>query len=316
MQDYCSSAETRFQSRAKHIRSMTRKELERPLSMDPYSILGVARSASDGEIKKAYRQKAKTLHPDQHPGDEAKAEAFKKLSSAYDILGDKVKRGQFDRGEIDGDGQPRGFHRAANGGMGGANGDPFEDILSGIFGGGARGRRGPGPRKGRDVRYRVEVDFVDSIMGARRRMKMSDGQSLDISIPPGVETGQTLRLKSQGQASPYGGAPGDALVEVVVKHHKLWTRDGDDVRMAVPISLDTAILGGTVSVETPAGTLNLKVPEGSNTGAILRLRGKGVQRSSKAGHLYARIEIVLDDPKSENMREFASKIRQRENDGI
>ncbi len=293
---------------------MTREEPERLLSMDPYSVLGVSRSASDGEIKKAYRQKAKALHPDQHPGDTAKAEAFKKVSSAYEILGDKAKRGQFDRGEIDAEGQPRGFRGGASGPMGGAQGDPFEDILSGIFGGGSRARRGPGPRKGRDVRYRVEVDFVDSIMGARRRMKMSDGHALDINIPPGVETAQTLRLKSQGQASPYGGPPGDALVEVTVKPHKVWTRDGDDVRMAVPISLDTAVLGGTVSVETPAGVLNLKVPEGSNTGAVLRLRGKGVQRSAKAGHLYARIEIVLDDPKAENLRDFAAELRQREND--
>jgi DnaJ-class molecular chaperone len=293
---------------------MTRKELDGLLSMDPYSILGVSRSASDGEIKKAYRQKAKALHPDQHPGDEAKADAFKKVSSAYDILGDKAKRGQYDRGEIDADGQPRGFRGGASGPMGSGRGDPFEDMLSGIFGAGTRGRRGPGPRKGRDLRYRVEVDFIDAIMGARRRIKMSDGQFLDINIPPGVETGQTLRLKSQGQASPYGGPPGDALVEMAVKPHKLWTREGDDVRMAVPISLDTAVLGGTVSVETPAGVLNLKVPEGSNTGAVLRLRGKGVQRSAKAGHLYARIEIVLDDPKSENLRDFASKIRQREND--
>ena len=282
------------------------------MSLDPYSILGVSRSASESEIKKSYRQKAKSLHPDQHPGDKAKAEAFKKVSSAYEILGDQTKRAQYDRGEIDGDGQPRGFagHRQRPMG-GGGQGDPFEDILSGIFGGGGRNRRGPGPRKGRDARYRVDVDFTDSIMGARRRMKMPDGQSLDINIPPGVETGQTLRLKSQGQASPYGGPPGDALVEITVHKHKIWVRDGDDVRMPVPISLDTAVLGGTVSVETPAGMMNLKVPEGTNTGAVLRLRGKGVQRSSKAGHLYARLEIVLDDPKEADLRSFAQKIRQK-----
>lgn len=280
------------------------------MSTDPYSVLGVSRSASDGEIKKAYRQKAKALHPDQHPGDKVKAEAFKKVSAAYEILGDETKRGQFDRGEIDGDGQPRGFHSGGHGGMGGG-GDPFEDILSGIFGGG-RTRRGPGPRKGRDVRYKVEVAFADAVLGASRRMRMSDGRSLDLNIPPGVETGQTLRLKSQGQASPYGGPPGDALVEVTVKKHKTWVRDGDDIRMPVPISIDTAVLGGTVSVDTPAGPLNLKVPEGSNTGAILRLRGKGVQRSAKAGHIYARLEIVLNDPKAENLKDFALQLRKND----
>ena len=280
------------------------------MSIDPYSVLGVSRSASDGEIKKAYRQKAKALHPDQHPGDAVKAEAFKKVSAAYEILGDEAKRGQFDRGEIDGDGQPRGFHGGGHGPMG-AGGDPFEDILSGIFGGG-RARRGPGPRKGRDVRYKVEVAFADAVLGASRRMRMSDGRSLDLNIPPGVETGQTLRLKSQGQASPYGGPPGDALVEVTVKKQKTWVRDGDDVRMPVPISIDTAVLGGTVSVDTPAGPLNLKVPEGSNTGAILRLRGKGVQRSAKAGHIYARLEIVLNDPKAEILKEFALQLRKND----
>jgi DnaJ-class molecular chaperone len=275
------------------------------LSLDPYSILGVSSSASDGEIKRAYRKKAKALHPDQHPGDTAKAEAFKLISAAYDILGDSAKRAQYDRGEIDGDGNPRGFQGRGGGYGGGEHGsDPLEDMLSGIFGGGGRGRRGPGPRKGRDVRYRVEVDFADSIMGARRRMKMSDGQPLDINIPPGVETGQTLRLKSQGQASPYGGPPGDALVEISVKSHKIWIRDGDDVRMAVPISLKTAILGGIVEVETPSGPLSLRVPEGTNTGAVLRLRGKGVQRSAKAGHIYARLEIMLEDPKDIALRDF------------
>ena len=290
------------------------------MSSDPYAIFGVPKSADEAEIKRAYRKKAKALHPDLHPGDKAKAEAFKKASSAFDILGNEEKRRKFDRGEIDGEGQPRGF--AGGGGFGaggfgsgfgtdrragpsgGHHGDPFEDILSGLFGGGGRGRRGPGPRKGRDVRYRIDISFADSVTGGQRRIKMSDGQALDVNIPAGVETGQTLRLKSQGQVSPYGGPPGDALVEVTVSAHKNWKRDGDDIRMAVPISLKTAVLGGTVEVETPSGSLSLKVPEASNTGAILRLRGKGVQKVGKPGHLYARLEIVLDDVDTKQLKKF------------
>jgi len=199
------------------------------MSSDPYAILGVPRSADDAEIRSAYRKKAKALHPDLHPGDDAKADAFKKASSAFDILGDKEKRRKFDRGEIDGDGQPRGFGGGGGGfGTGGFGGsrrgaqaggqhsDPFEDILSGLFGGGGRSRGGPGPRKGRDLRYRIDVSFADAVTGGQRRIKMSDGQSIDVNIPAGVESGQTLRLKSQGQTSPYGGPPGDALVEVTV----------------------------------------------------------------------------------------------------
>lgn len=283
-------------------------EREHRLSGDPYTTLGVSRSASESEVKKAYRRKAKDLHPDQHPGDEAKADAFKRVSSAYEILGDSTKRAQYDRGEIDADGQPRGFAHAGRGPMGGQQADPFEDILSGIFGGGGRARRRPGPRKGRDVRYRIEVDFSDSITGARRRVKMANGHDLDVNIPPGVESGQTLRLKSQGHPSQYGGPPGDALVEVSVNDHSRWRREGDDVHMPVPIGLETAVLGGVVEIETPSGLLNLRVPAGSNTGATLRLRGKGVQRSAKQGHLYARLEIVLDDPKAEELRKFVQDL--------
>jgi DnaJ-class molecular chaperone len=281
------------------------------LSLDPYKVLGVPRTASAAEIKTAYRGKAKALHPDLHPNDEKKNAEFKRVSAAFDILGDKTKKAKFDRGEIDGDGNARARHGPAGGfqrggsPFGGSHGDPFEDILGGMFGGGRRRSR-PGPQKGRDIRYRIEVAFEDAVTGARRRMDMADGKALDVNIPAGIETGQTLRLKSQGQDSFNGGAPGDALLEVNVRPSDVGERDGRDLRMSVPVDLKTALLGGAVEVRTPGGTVTLKVPGGSNTGAVLRLRGKGVGGKSP-GHLYARLEIVLDDPKDAGLRKWAEK---------
>jgi DnaJ-class molecular chaperone len=279
------------------------------LVLDPYSILGVSRSASEADIKKAFRAKAKTLHPDQHPGDKAKEEEFKRLNGAFEILGDPEKRAKFDRGEIDGDGNPKGFGGGGFTGGGrweggaGAQGDPFEDILSGMFGSGAR-RRNPGPQKGRDVRYRVEIAFEDAVTGARRRMAMADGSALDVNIPAGMISGQTLRLKSQGQPSPSGGPPGDALLEVDVLPSTIWTREGKDLRMSLSVDLRTAITGGTVDVRTPSGPVSLKIPAGTNTGAQLRLKGKGVQ-VVPPGDLYVRIEIVLSDPRDDGLRRWA-----------
>lgn len=293
------------------------------MSKDPYEILGVARSASADDIRRAYKLVAKDTHPDLHPGNAAKAEKFKSASSAYEILSDTAKRGQFDRGEIDADGNPRGFERAQgyradpgfgrtaghSGGYGGysspgggSQGDSFEDILSGMFGG---GRRRPGPKKGADVRYRVEISFEDSVLGARREMTMADGRVLNISIPAGVETGQSLRLKSQGKTATGGGPPGDAILEIQVRPSKVWTRDGYDIRMNVAVPLKTALLGGQVDIVTPMGSIALKIPEGSNSGAVLRLRGKGVQTPNKSGNLYARLEIMIEDPKDATLKDWA-----------
>jgi DnaJ-class molecular chaperone len=276
------------------------------MSKKLYSILGVAQGASADEIRRAYKRKAKDLHPDLHPDDEVKLAAFKEASSAYEILGDEKKRAQYDRGEIDDEGNPRGF--AGGGGRGGFDGthggyqgDPFEDIFSGMFGG---GRRRPGPRKGADMRYRVDIAFEDSVTGARREMMMADGRVLNVSIPAGIESGRTLRLKSQGQSSPNGGPPGDALLEVNVRPSKVWVRDGNDLRMTVSVPLRTALLGGSVEVTTPGGPVTLKVPEGSNSGATLRLRGKGVQVKTP-GHLYARLEVMIEDPKDPQLRDWA-----------
>lgn len=280
------------------------------MSGDLYKVLGVQRTASDEEIRKAYRQLVKTLHPDLHPDDSLKADQFKKVSAAFEILGDPGKRQRYDRGEIDGDGQERapfggggygqGGFGASHGGM---HGDAFEDVLSGLFGG-ARTRRRTGPVKGRDLRYTVEIDLSDAVTGARRRMTMADGRSLNVEIPAGIEDGQTLRLKSQGQPSPTGGPPGDAMLKVRIRSSDIWSREGDDLRMSQPIPLKTAVLGGKIEVRTPSGPVTLKVPAGSNTGTVLRLKGKGVQKSGTPGNLYVRLEILLNDPRDEALKDF------------
>lgn len=276
------------------------------MSSDLYAILGVSKTASAEDIRAAYKRKAKASHPDLHPDDEVKSNAFKAASSAYEILGDADKRAQYDRGEIDSEGNPRGFAggpRGAGGGFGGQS-DPFEDLFGSMFG---AGRRRPGPIKGQDIRYRVQVAFVDAVLGAKREMTMGDGRTLSVSIPAGIETGQTLRLKSQGRASAHGGPPGDALLEISIADHPDWSRNGDDLNMRVSVPLKIAVLGGTLDVETPGGSVTLKIPEGSNSGAMLRLRGKGVQRKNKPGHLYARLEIVIEDPKDSKLRAWAKK---------
>ena len=285
------------------------------MSWDPYQALGVSRTASPEEIKSAYRRKAKELHPDLHPGDTAKAEAFKRASSAFELLSDKTTRARFDRGEIDADGRervqnpfaggagPGGFGAAGGGRAGGFQGDPFEDILEGMFGRG-RGKRGPGPMRGRDVRYRVEGEFADAVTGARRRLAMSDGKSFDVAIPAGIDTGQTLRLRSQGEPSPNGGPPGDVLLEVSVRPDPRFRREGDDIHMTLQIGLKQAVEGDRMEIDAPTGRLTVRVPEGSNTGKSLRLRGQGVQRSPDPGNLYIRLELVLNDPTDGALRSF------------
>jgi len=287
------------------------------LSWDPYAALGVPKSSSAEDIRKAYRKLAKELHPDVRPNDKASEERFKRVTAAFNLLTEPTQRGRFDRGEIDADGNERpqfqpggGFGGFAGAGAGararaggGGRGEVFEDLFDGLFSRGG-GSRGFGQQRGEDVRYRMEVDFLDAVNGGRRRVTMSDGRSLDLAIPAGLNSGQTLRLKSQGLPGAGGGPSGDALVEITVGAHPVFKREGDDIRMDLRVSLAEAVEGGRVPVQTPSGAVTLSVPQGSNSGDLLKLRGKGVQTRPTPGDLLVRILIVLPRKDDPELREF------------
>lgn len=281
---------------------------------DPYKELGVTRGASQDEIKKAFRKLAKELHPDKNPGNSVTDERFKRVTAAFDILGDKEKRAKFDRGEIDADGreQYRGFGGAAGGREpGGFGQSPFgqggqragfenidlDEIFGGMFGGGGRpgsSRAGGGFAKGQDVRATLEVSLEDSISGATRRIQFSDGRTLDVAIPKGAGDGQKIRLKGQGMPGR-GGESGDALIELKIAPHPVFTRDGADLLMDQPVPLYDAVLGGKVPVRTPEGTVSMTIPAKSDSGKVLRLKGRGAFANGKRGDLLARLMIILPD---------------------
>ena len=297
---------------------------------DPYKELGVARSASADEVKKAFRKLAKDLHPDKNPGDKAAEERFKRVTAAFDLLGDKDKRAKFDRGEIDADGreQFRGYSGGGQqgggpggfsgfGGAGGPGGRAgFENIdldeLFGMFGGQGRQR---GARdftsKGQDVRATLEISLEDSITGATRRIQFSDGRTLDVTIPKGAGDGQVIRLRGQGAPGRVGGEAGDALIELKIARHPLYRREGADLEMDLPISVPDAVLGGKVTVPTPEGRVAMTVPAGSNSGKILRLKGRGAYADGKRGDLKARLVVTLPEPQDEALTKFAEEWRSK-----
>ncbi|WP_158916509.1 DnaJ C-terminal domain-containing protein [Caulobacter sp. S45] len=283
------------------------------MAQDLYSELGVDRSASADDVRKAFRKLAKTLHPDQNPNDKAAEERFKRLSAAFDILGDVEKRAKYDRGEIDGDGREvhRGFPGGNGGGFpghgGGFEGVDVDEIFGGMFSGRARGGRGFAMR-GSDVQARLDVDLEETIKGATRRISFQDGRTLDVTIPKGAVNGQTLRLRGQGYPGRGGGPTGDALIELAIRPHPVFRIEGADLHMDLPVSVPDAVLGAKVDAPTPDGTVALTVPRHSNSGAVLRLRGRGGYDGggAKRGDLFARLVVTLPeriDPELEQIAE-------------
>jgi DnaJ-class molecular chaperone len=298
------------------------------MAADPYSTLGVARGASEKDIKSAYRKLAKELHPDTNKDNPKATERFSEVTRAYDLLSDKDKRARFDRGEIDADGNPAspfgagfggggGFGGARGGtqrnfrpedfqGFGDAEGIDLGDLFDGLFGGrsgmggarpGASARRPP-PRKGANVGYRLKVPFVDAATRKDQRITLADGKTIDLKLPAGVEDGTQMRLAGKGE--PGAGGAGDALVTIAIEPHPFFRREGDDVRLDLPVTLNEAVSGAKVKVPTVDGPVMLTVAPGSSSGKVLRLKGKGFsKRSGQRGDQLVTLEIDLPDDVSD-----------------
>ena len=282
------------------------------MAKDPYKILGVAKTATDKEIQKAYRALAKKYHPDVNQGDEKAAERFKHISAAYSLLSDKNLRKQYDTGQVDGQGNQQnpfggggGFRNAS---MGGHPGGDMADLFSTLFGmnmgGAGRGPQTGHPftrqrvQKGADVRYQLEISMPDAIVGVQKHIGLSGGKTLKVKIPAGSQDGSVLRLRGKGQPGVGGGPNGDAKITIKVKNHKYLRQDGNNLRMDLPITLKEAVLGAKIQVPTPHGTVSVNIAPGSSSGKTLRLKGKGV----KGGDLLAKLLIIVPDDASDDVK--------------
>jgi DnaJ-class molecular chaperone len=268
---------------------------------DPYQILGVSPSATPPDIKKAYLKLAKKFHPDLNPGDKHAEEHFKEISAANDLLSDPEKRRKFDAGEIDSAGNERAQHKyyrdyaseSSNNPYQGQSAysdfsdrsDLFEELLR------KHGRQA-GPRQGHNLNYRLEISFLDAVLGGKKQITLPHGGTLEVTIPAGIDEGQTLRLKGKGAPSNNDGPAGDALVEISIAAHSHFARQGRDIFIDLPISLKEAILGAEIKALTPIGSVLLKIPKHSTTGNVLRLKGRGVQTPGAEGDAFVKLQVM------------------------
>jgi DnaJ-class molecular chaperone len=304
------------------------------MALDLYQRLGVARGASEQEIKKAYRSLAKQLHPDRNKDKPDAAKRFGEITQAYDLLSDKDKRARYDRGEIDEEGNPKmpfgsgfGGYSTGGGAQGGPGGAGFEnfqsgfggadpadlsDLFEGLFGAAQRGRQGGGggfggfrqrgrpPQKGADVNYRLKVPFIDAVALKPQRITLSDGKTIDLKLPQGLEDGTRIRLSGKGEEGPAGR--GDAFVTVEIEPHRFFSRDGNNIRLTLPVTLKEAVLGAKVKVPTPEGNVMVTVPKGTSSGKVLRLKARGfTAKDGKRGDQLVTVEIDVPagDPQLE-----------------
>jgi len=298
-------------------------------AQNPYEILGVSKKATEAEIKKSFRSLAKKFHPDAHGNDPKKAKRFQEVSGAYEVIGDKEKRAQYDRGEIDGAGKPRGFDPRAQGVGGfqssGSEGFPggfdfkgsksggfnaediFSDILGGLGRGGGRGRRGRmQPIRGKDIQLAATISLEEAAGGGTRRLKVGGAKQLEVRIPVGVKDGQHIRVRGKGGDGLNGGPAGDVLITIKLAPHRFFTREGQDLRLELPISVKEAVMGAKIEVPTLSGPVSLTIPARSNSGRVLRLKDKGLPKAgaSPAGDLFVRLLVSLPDPPDAELEKF------------
>lgn len=278
---------------------------------DFYKILGVAKDATEADIKKTYRKLARQFHPDSNPGD-AKAEAkFKEISEAFSVLSDKEQRKEYDAVRAMGGGA-----RFTAGGQGAGGG--FEDVFSNLFGGGGRGFPGGfgggfdfGPTAGVDLTARTSIDFIDSIKGATIKLSLQGVEPLNVKIPAGVQDGQRIKLRGKGRPSPNGGPSGDLIVTVRVKPHPVFSRDGANLRVTVPVTFTEAALGANILVPTLGGEpVKLKIHPGIPNGRVLRIQGRGVDSGNSRGDLLATIEVAVPAHLSEKAKKALQEFQE------
>lgn len=289
------------------------------MAQTPYEVLGVKPDASADEIRKVYRKLAKQYHPDLNPGKPEAEARFKSISAAYDLLSDPEKRARYDRGEIDESGAERpqrNYHTYAEGAEGWRYRPEGEmdlgdlDDLFAAFGSAGRRRRGPGEgfrARGGDRHFTLTIEFVTAATGGKQRLSLAPEEWLDVTIPAGTEDGQVLRLRGKGGSGFGGGPAGDALIEVHVATHPLFRRDGDNILVELPVSLAEAVLGARVPVPTVTGPVTMTIPKGSDTGRQLRLRGKGIQRTGRAGDQIVTLKVVIGQSSDPELAAFLEK---------